>query len=209
MRELPTLFFLATVAISILIFGSPGVFVNHLIDAQAAAVVFFVVQIARGRIPAQFATLALACAAFLSVAGTAQALQEADGLRRRENFAHTLAAVHHTPGPVLYEHPLLAVVDGQSPYMLDPFMFAVARANRPALTDDLWNKLKNHYFSAIVLMRDPADLPNRSWFDISYFGAGFADAVLANYRRAKAPGSDYFVYVPKTPEATGTASSGD
>jgi hypothetical protein len=210
-------YLICTAVVSVVIFASPGVWVNHLIDLHVASIVFLTTRIARGALPRRFTTAALGCAGALCVMGAAQTLYHVDIIPERQNVNATLAAldardaaeaksIPSSNNPRLYEHPMMAVMAGQSPYMLDPYMFAVAKINRPQLDRDLTFKLQQHYFSAVVLLHDPAKPSNFDWYDIAYFGKGFSDALLAHYRLLPLPDGCYVVYVPRDDDGVATAA---
>ena len=184
-KELPALALLATGAVTLVIFGSPGTSVNHLIDLHVIAVVFFVAQFARGRIPAALGMTVLSVAALLSVAGSVQLLRDGDNANRRDRFAKTIRALRDVKNP-LFEIPTVPVIAGERPYMTDPYMFSVIGTKHPEVTAAFLAQIDRREFGAIVCIKDPGERMGREWFDTAYFGKGFIEHVLANYETAAA-----------------------
>lgn len=197
-RELPSLALVATGLATLAIFGSPGIAINHLIDLHVIAVLFFVVQFARQRIPAPLGATVLAVAVMLATAGTTQTMRNGDNVDNRGRWAMGVHQLRLARGPTLCENPVLPVLAGQHAYMLDPYMFAIIGENDPAFAADLGARLDRKEFGAIVLVQDPAEKRYAEWYDIAYFGAGFRQSLLKNYRALpRAHGQDC-VYVPKS-----------
>ena len=195
--ELPTMALLATAAVTVVIFGTPGTAINHLIDLHVIAIVFFVVQIARGRISMHLGQLFLALAVMMSIAGTVQSMRDRDRIDRRTRFASTLHQIRDLKGPVLFEIPTAPVIAGQRPYMSDPYMFAVLGIKRPEVAKEFLAKIDHQEFGAIICIKDPADPVGREWFDTAYFGQGFIEHVLANYECLPRVKYCDYIYVPR------------
>src|SRR4029079_14658996 len=53
--------------------------------------------------------------------------------------------------PILVEHPMVAAEGGESPYLLDPHIFAVQVAREPTVLNQLLSDLDQQRFGAIVL----------------------------------------------------------
>jgi hypothetical protein len=202
LREIPALWFLSAGVGTVIILAAPGTSLNHLLDVQVAAVVLIVVQIARRRVPFSFGVTALACAGFIAAVGTGEALRQWDNRPFRQTFATAVERARPLGGTVLFEHPLEAVIAGQRPFMLDPFSFALQRQRDPGLGNDLFAKLDARFFSAVVLMRDPAADRNRMWYEQEYFGPGFTQRLLADYQLLDERGAadadrEQWVFVPR------------
>ncbi len=194
--ELSSLSFLAAGAMTLLIFASPGIAVNHLIDLHVMALIFFVVQCSRQRLPTGLGLTALALAALLATAGTAQKLHGGDNVEQRTCLAGAAAQARQAGGKVLCENPAIPILAGQSAFMLDPFMFAVISQKRPDIGADLMRRIENREFSAIILSRDPSQSQYQQWFDVVYFGVPFRRKLLENYHAAENGAVGDFLYLP-------------
>jgi hypothetical protein len=97
-------------------------------------------------------------------------------------------------GPILAENPMVPMLVGQQPYLLDPFMFRDLRAKIPGYADKMWHDLSARKFSAVILHNSPDDpLYSTDEYD---FGAGFIDRVEKDYVLTSAQHS-YFVLTPR------------
>lgn len=199
-RELPALFFLFAAAMLLLIFGTPGTDYNHLIDLHAAAVVVLAVWISRsGRQPALFGLAALEIVALLAVfPATRNFRHGADTFSRQQEFQTVLRIVGRDPKPILSDNPLIPVLAGQSPYVLDPFMFRVLDARDPRFDEPLLEMLQKKDFSAVVTSEDGNSMEGESTGGLCFYGPDFRKTLLANYKLYLVMHSDH-IYLPRRP----------
>jgi hypothetical protein len=164
-REMPPLFFLLAAVTILIIFGSPGIIYNHLIDLQSTAVVLLAVWISRSDQTHASPWLAfLAIAALLSIFPAGRNFHSGDDtLSRRSEFQTALQIAKNNHKPILAENPLIPILAGQTPYVLDPFMFRVLSQRNPHFADPLWRKLRQKEFSEVVLEDDPSSKSGRRW----------------------------------------------
>ncbi|HUZ47843.1 MAG TPA: hypothetical protein VMW54_14500 [Terriglobia bacterium] len=181
--EIAPLFFLAAATMTMLILGTPGTDYNHLIDLHAAAIILFTVWVYRsGRQQAVFGMAALSIAAILAVFPAARKFRhKEDIIPRRQEFQAALRIAGHSPQPILADNPLIPVLAGQAPYVLDPFMFRVLSLRDPHFADRLWKRLRNKQFSAVVLIGDPSTSEGRDFYRQTAFGPAFPGKVLETY----------------------------
>lgn len=92
-----------------------------------------------------------------------------------------LTAAAQCSGTWLSESPLLPVLAGHRPLLLDPFAFRVAALKRPALAEDLVTRLRHREFGCVVLEMDPESDPGRGWYANVHLGAPVIDALLEHY----------------------------
>jgi hypothetical protein len=191
--------------VTTVIFGSPGIGVNHLLDFEVAFVLVFVVAIARKPELSDVGTNLLALTLALACIPTAQDLH--GDLHRRSiptdarEILRRIPAANRTassvdPRPILAENPAVLLTSGQTPYLLDPFMFRILARSQPALAKDFWEKMSHRGFSAIVLQRDPSSTEGKSWYTDTHFGGDFLRDLDANYAFSFSVGQMY-VYTPK------------
>lgn len=197
-REIPPLFFLLAGLTLLVIFGSPGVIYNHLIDLQAAAVVLLAVWISRSDQAHASPWLAfLAIAALVSIFPAGRNLHSGDDtVPRRSDFQAALQIAKNNRLPILAENPLIPILTGQTPYVLDPFMFRVLSQRNPQFADALWKKLQQKEFSEVVLENDPSSKSGRHWYRKLHFGDGFSQKVLDNYTLFRAMKGEY-IFLPR------------
>ncbi len=197
-QDIAPLFFLTAVAATLVIYGSPGTDYNHLLDVQAAAVVLIVVWISRVEDRAAlFGLQALAMAGLLAMIPAWRAHRREDSAPLGHNFEVTLRLLGAHPGPILAENPLLPILAGQRPYLLDPYMFRVLTERRPALAEPMWRMLREHQFAAVVLGKDPQSAFGRAWYSQLDLGSEFVRQLEANYHPALRFAEGEVVYLPR------------
>jgi hypothetical protein len=211
-RNLPALLFIATFAVTAFIYGTPGVNENHLIDLQAAALVLIATELSRASVPQQqWGTAVLALAVLAATVPTLRHFKNHDLRFHRHRFQTVLATIGDTGRPILAENPVVPILAGQRPYVLDAWMLRVLRQRIPAFGDPLLDKVRNRSFGAVVLsMADPRSSFGHWWYETQQFGPGFAAALTDNYRLA-ATIDDQKIYLPiadPAQPAAGLASPG-
>ncbi|MGH9763064.1 MAG: hypothetical protein ACREDR_33545, partial [Blastocatellia bacterium] len=197
--ELVPLTLIATTVMTVFMFGSPGVWANHLMDMNIIAIVFLVIEASRNE---KRSTLLAGALAALTLCATAHIFFRVHS--GTEYFSLTRPAppsvkdewskaqrLIHGQGPLLSENPWFPILSGETPYALDSFSFRLASQRDPALAADLSAKLASHYFRAIVLIHDPENPNGHEFMDHWDFGPGFADHLLRYYSRAFT--SKYFI----------------
>lgn len=199
--------FVATLLITIVIFSSIGISVNHFVDLDVILVVFLVVLASRQRVPRKVIggvlvvyTLYFAGEAFM-FAGPRPS--------QRAATEEVLRATTPRPGdgPLLAENPWVPILHGETPFVIDAFMLRQITHGRPDLQRDFDDRLRRHFFRAVVLS---FPLDEKSWDDGSQFYgderfvAGFKQTLLDNYELAaqfgKTPYDDaatFYVWRPK------------
>jgi hypothetical protein len=197
-RRLPVaaLFFMGTLAVTSVVCVFEGADTNHLVEAHAASILVVAAWVlTRSRADIEFALSALA------VAGLAASLSLASGLmnhrseQRHGTFSQTLALIPDARGPILAENPLVPIAAGERPYVADAFTLRMMRRSDPAVVEPLWNGLREHRFSAVVLERDPHTDRGSEWYRSGFFGEGFIDELERSYREAGRVG-ERIVYLP-------------
>lgn len=155
------LFFAAVLAVTTLVFGSPGTDTNHLVDLHVASIVLAASWLATRKTPEyDFASAALVVAALAATLSLVSGLANARTEARRGRFAEALRLIPDTSRPILAQNPLVPVAAGQRPYLLDPFLIRVHVDRDPSFGEPLWRAIRAHSFSAVVLERDPGTVPD-------------------------------------------------
>jgi len=199
LQNLPALFLIATMAITIMIFGSPGTAGNHLLDVQVASVILLAVGVAKAASPLQ-KQLGVCVLALLIVVAAIPRLQRLEGWTRTyhpHQFRRIIEIIGPTDQPILAENPVVPVLAGQYPYVLDPWMMQLLGTHASGFAEPLLERLRNQAFSAVVLAGgNPEQQGGLWWYDNMCFGPGFIPALLENYRFAQVLDDDR-VYLPK------------
>ncbi len=198
LQSLPVVFFLTTMAVMFVIFGSPGVVTNHLVDVQIAAIVLFTTWLAKDASERlkQVGVCALALASVLAALPLLHKLMVWDRRFQPHRFQRAIALIQDTHKPILAENPILPVLAGQRPYVLDPWMLRMLRERIPNFGEPLLEGLRHQAFGAVVLSVANAQTARaRAWYTWSNFGPGFLTALNQNYRLAGVV-EDQIIYLP-------------
>ena len=148
---LERLAFLVCFVTTLAIYASPATVENHLIDLTVLAVLVVAGWAAR---EPRWTRAALAIVLVGGVSSAAVALwrfETEDRVDLRSGRRAVVDAIGQSRLPVLVEHPMLAAERGESPYLLDPHIFAIRVAREPAVLNQLLSDLDQQRFGAIVL----------------------------------------------------------
>lgn len=193
------IYFVLTLLVSVVIFGSRGTNINHLLDLHIAAILLLILSCSRAaeRELSSAATGILAFCLLVACLPTARALR-AD-VHGRSIASDALEVMAHVPDdgrPVLAENPEVLLAAAKTPYLLDPFMFRILAATHPALTAEFWEKINHRGFAAIVLEKDPFSAEGKLWYSQTHFGGEFLRDLEANYSLQRTVG-EMRVFAPK------------
>jgi hypothetical protein len=189
---LPGLFMLLAAVASAVALATPGtILTNQGIEPYVAAAVYLTWA---GRGVARLRVAGALAVAVLLLWASGQNVRD---LMRRDARDTSLDAARVIDGcgrPVLSESPLLPVLAGRRPVLLDPFAFRVAALNRPGLADDLVTRLRNREFGCVVLEMDPESDRGRGWYANVHLGTPVIDALLEHYAyRGSVAGRRFYV----------------
>jgi len=191
------IYFVLVLAVTTVIFGSPGTLFNHLIDLNVAAILLLAYAASRNSAVLEIGTGILAIGLIVGCVEVVAALRYDLGRPSlRAEIHKVLEKIPTDERPILAENSFVVLQAGKSPYMLDPFMFRVATSKYPALGSDLWQKLSHQDFSAVVLERDPETADGNNWYKEVHFGQEFLQDLEANYSFSYSVGNRH-VYLPK------------
>src|SRR2546423_11055201 len=90
----------------------------------------------------------------------------------RAQWKDVIHVIGHTDQTILSENPLVPIVAGQQPYVIDPFSFRLMLEKRPSLGEPMWQMLHERRFAAVVLMHDPNSDEGRDFYAGTHFGQG-------------------------------------
>jgi hypothetical protein len=194
--SLPAILLLVATAGTIVIYGSPGTHINHFVDMNAAAILVIGTLGLKTR---KLRSAVLVVTLILMGVAAISCLRQVREIRRdneRQQMTATIADTERSiaKGPILAEDPLLPLIAGQRPYMLDPFMFRAIRSRKTEIADQFWRDLDTRHFKAVILHKPPSD-PSFS-ADDNDFGPGFIDRLEQGYALSSVHG-DFYVLLPK------------
>jgi hypothetical protein len=194
--SLPWVFFLLNLSMTIGIFGSAGVTSNHCVDLYIAALLAVVVMV-EGRVLPYFTYDLISVGVFVSIFHMTWGLFGMDNRPMKSMMNSVLTEVKaNTPvtfskQPILSDNPLINVLDGQYPYLMD--FYAFVRSNPPGSprAEQLEEDFRTHRFRAVVVSFDLSTPLGQNWM-----GPLILNGILKNYSLGKQLG-DFFIYYPK------------
>jgi len=196
-KEIAPLFFLCAAGMTVIVYGSPGTDYNHLIDLQAAAIILLAVWISRSdRTTASFGLAALAIAALLAVFPAGRSFHMDDTFQGRREMLAAVQIAKSDSGPILSKNPLIPLLAGQTPYIIDPFMFAMLSRSNPHFNGPLCKMLQERKFSEVVLPENPASNAVGKRSRKPQFSDGFSQKLLENYTLARKMKEEY-IFLPR------------
>lgn len=163
-RGLQSLYWLSAWAITLFLYTSPGTDYNHCIELQIASLPLLALALQR---PSRFwtswlslLTLGWILTAWIWGRPSLKASVETYG-------KPTLAAAHSVwedylrdcPRPWFSTNPILALVHGEKPFLLDSFNLRHMVARNTAVGRDFRQKIEDHGFSVVILWRKYIHLP--------------------------------------------------
>jgi len=193
-RLLPALWLAAAWCGALVVFATPGTGVNHLVELEAAsAALLGVTAVGAGRA----AAAARAAAPVAAAAGLVVAL----GLWRADLGASRLAELRAVvaalpPGPIVSEDPLVPLLAGGSPLVLDPFTLRLTAARAPEQVAPLAAALRRGAYPAVVLFEDLERPAAQRWYADGNVGLPLVTEIRHGYRRAARFGR-YHLYLPR------------
>jgi hypothetical protein len=185
--ELPVLYLLAALAVTAVIFTSPGTIItSQIVDAYAAAIVLLVIAAARLEPP----VTTMVSAILVGVALWAAAQNAVRIVRHvrvdvppaahdRQRLLEALRACH---GSMVSESAMAPILANERPVLLDPFAFHVVGLKRPEVTRSLVDRIERTEFACVILEQDPTTERGRAWYRNVNLTADVAEAVLRRYR---------------------------
>jgi hypothetical protein len=187
-RSLPALYLVATAAITIVIFTSPGtILTSQIVDAYVAAVVVLTAIIAaqRGRTREIGYVVLLVLGVWMAAQNVARVVTNVKegsvgaGVQDRRAL---IAAINDCGGAIVSESPLIPILAGQRPVLLDPFAFHVVALNRPDVERSLIERIGRREFTCVIVEQDPATAKGQAWYANVNLTQGVIDSVLQHYQ---------------------------
>ena len=210
------LYFWITLAGTVALFTSPGVDTNHLIDLLAASLWVLARTWQIHSAPRYPTTLILPLlmlgTLFTWIPGVPSI---ADHLQQsgKPSFRHVEGIVQSLPwndAPILSENPLIPILLGERPFMLDAFSLRVMAEKDPAITRSLFRQIQEKKFKGVILthwqpvsrqfplegMARQKGWDGRAFYGNVHFPKQFLSVLKMNYKLAYVA-SPYYVFIPK------------
>jgi len=201
---LPALWFLCSLAVALVIFSSEGTAGNHLIELHVAAVVLFAAWASEFQLP-EIGIAALVAACLLAWVELLGQHFSVDGVPARAQLRQIALAIGPAKKPILSDNPMVPIIAGQQPYVLDAFMLRAIRESVPSFSDPLWLMLRDRQFAAVVLIDNPDSEEGNDTYSNYHFGEDFIELMKQNYQFAGIVGTEY-LYLPRPSEPRDTKS---
>ena len=112
-------------------------------------------------------------------------------------FQRVIEVIGPTDKPILAENPIIPVLAGQQPYVLDPWMVQLLGKRTAGFEEPLLERLRNRSFQRRGAQRRSAQKGVRRWYDTRVLRPGIRAALLENYRLAQVIDKDW-IYLPRT-----------
>jgi hypothetical protein len=192
--KVPSVYFVfAALAVGI-IMATPGSTWNHLLDVHVAAICLIGSWLFREPQERAFnlGVAALAIAACIALFPTMQDLRHELSLPRTSKYDEALRDLGGLRRPILSEDPMLNVLAGERPYVLDAFSIWAMSQRDPGFTAPLKEKLKRQEFGAVVPVADPRTFEGKDWYLNQSFGEGFVETLDTNYEFAGVHGMIFY-----------------
>jgi hypothetical protein len=179
---------------------SPGIYINHLVEIEAAGLVVLSRAWAdlRSESPAEESPLARWLPRIIFLVLVAGAVRHGwtwlaswrDAGRNPEAVVEALP-----PGAaVLSDDATAPVVAGRRPVVLDPFAFRVLAERGVIDARPLAARVSNREF-AVIILSERIDVPDSFLYPKLFFGAEVTEAIRGAYRFERRVG-DYYFFVP-------------
>jgi len=195
--SLPTVYFFISIMLTVLLYGSPGVSYNHLVDVAAASVLFiayagFSTNSSNATASAGVYIVLVVFVISMSLSMVREGLDEYRS--PSQLFPEQLVSlVKDSEGVILSENTVLPVYSGQKPYLLDPFMLRLVMQQDAEIRASVISDIASRKYSAIIFMRDP--VIDTDWYSDVHFGDAFMNKVFEYYKESEKFGR-YVVYRP-------------
>ncbi len=177
LTSIPGCLFLSMILMSAIIFGSPGTIENHLVDLSVASMMIWAIGWAHIRIHRAVAAAAMFLYALTMWSPSYSYFVSPEAYSRDRAVEH----LQSLPGPVLSEHPAVALFAGKHPYVLDTFMLRVMRKSRPEVEEALRSAIETRFYGTVVLSNLDKEKGWPPWYDVVHFGPGFLEMLREHY----------------------------
>ena len=154
----PVMYFLFTAALTVLIFTSPGTDTNHFLDLLAASTLLLGAELAarpeRARVAATLPGLlaVLTLGSFLPGMMSVKSVIEKSGKPERWEIGAIAARLGPEAHDLLSENPIVPIMLGQRPRVLDPFTLRLLAAEHAEIATDFARRMATHSFGAVILV---------------------------------------------------------
>jgi hypothetical protein len=198
--SMPAMFFASAAVSTAIVLGAVGTNINHFLDIDVASLIVFSAWLfdeepkerTFGVAALLFVALFGSCLTFWSMRHT-----DAGGyfdFAYSRGIHETLEFLGKQDKPILAAHPLLPILAGQRPYLLDLWMFRIVAEKDPSFAKSMSDAIRQRQFAAIVLEDDLASRTSPY-----YFPDRETEDIRQNYQLARRFPRAY-VFLPRGPQ---------
>lgn len=194
------LYFLFSILQTVIIYSSPGIDSNHLIDIATAATLVICGQFqaaapgpeTRRRISIVLVVIALFC----SMNVVEETKQEVKNfIAGEDRFSQELITYLSQFDNVLSEDPSVNLVLGEEVFIQDAFMYKFVIEKRPEAETFMLKSMQNKEYGAVVLLQDP-ESSDTGWYEYFHFNSRFIQTLQTYYRYDRLIGV-YYIFLPR------------
>ncbi len=215
------IYFCMTFILSVAIFSSPGTGTNHLIDLIVACSWILGLRFTQGNANGWIVKGLLAALSLATILVWLPGMPSIKShIERRERpQIQTVELIQQRLGShtknLLSENPLLPILMGQRPIVMDAFSLRLIAHQSKTIRKDFEEKMRSRFFDAVILLdwsgaplneleqsiREHSSFGVDSFYGGVHFPSGFLDLLKSNYYLSfvKRP---YLVFEPKNPKST-------
>jgi len=155
LTSVPAILFVLTALATAILLGAIGTTFNHFIDLHVAALIVFAAWLCDGETTQRDFGMAVLCfAALFSLSPLAWKLRHEDSVPYSQAYRQALQFIGKQDKPILADNPLIPVLGGQQPYVLDLFMFNALAEKTPSFAQPMADAIRQRQFAAVILEDD-------------------------------------------------------
>lgn len=184
--------------VSLVIFSDPGVLANHLLDLNALTIVgvgLLGTRCAR-EVEAARPVLLVVVAWTLLLGFDLTTLERLKGLRSGDYARGVTQRIVPEGATFVSEDPGVAVLRGEHPTVMDPYMWYQIHRRFPERTTPLLDQVRAGEIDRVVFLNDPRRWKDDPWYAEGHFGSEFMAATLERYEFERED-SGYWVFAPR------------
>ncbi len=194
--SLPTILMGYTTLGTVAIFGTHGTDMNHLMDLQIASLIVLGVQCRSGNLGGWI----LVFVVLISLHAAHSCVNDINLMRTERHRHHLLACLSDTEkssvnGPIFSDNPIIPILAGQRPYMLDCMIFSAIDVRHYETQEALISDLTRQHFRAVIVN---LDLTHNTISTLTDPWPGILDIMKTKYQLTDTQDRNQ-VYLPKMP----------
>jgi len=157
MSTIPALFFATTVIATAIVLARTGTGVNHFLDLQVAALIVFAAWLfGDATREGNFGLALLAFVTLFALSPLVWSLRHEGSFGNLDvgysrGFRDALQFLGKQDKPILSGNPMVPILAGQRPYLLDGLLFTLIATKNPSFAQPMSDAIRQRRFAATVL----------------------------------------------------------